>query len=171
MKRPKLIVSLLVVLFAAPSLCAYFLYRHPQWLPTTTNHGQFIQPPQMLAVLAQRSTWQLIYWYPGTCDASCAQYMDGLARVRLATGRHARQIDTLLLLPAEHGQLSEGLQKQLAMQGSRMLTVASPADQATLGMQPRRYIANPHQALILAYTGVQPLDDIYQDLKHVVADA
>jgi hypothetical protein len=97
--------------------------------------------------------------------------MDGLARVRLATGRHARQIDTVLLLPAGHNKLLEGLHKQLDMQGSRVLTVVSTADRAILGSQPKRYIANPNQALILAYTPEQPLDDIYQDLKHLVADS
>jgi hypothetical protein len=96
--------------------------------------------------------------------------MDGLARVRLAMGRHARQIDTLLLLPAGHGELSERLQQQLDRQGSHVLNEVSPADQAILGAEPRVYIANPHQALILAYACTQSLDDIYQDLKHVVSD-
>lgn len=169
MKRQSMIIlGALALLFMAPAVVAYFFYQHPHWLPATSNRGQFVRSAQPLDVLGSQPRWQLILWHVDACAHDCAKSMDDLARVRLAMGRHARQIDTILLLPVGAPAIDVALAEQLATQGSQMLRVTNQSDEALLGEQSRVFIANPQHHLVLWYQWSQPLDDVFQDLKHMV---
>lgn len=170
MKRPYVIIGLLMLLFAAPGIAAFVFFMHPSWLTATTNRGQLLQPPKTIISLAQSTKWQLVYWQPHACEQDCAKHMNDLARIRLALGRQVRQIDTVLLIPQNQANIADTLQQQLTTEGSQIRQVVVPEDHLQLGNAPVIYIANKQHALILAYADTQPLDDIFQDLKHLVTD-
>lgn len=170
MKRPYVIIGVLFLLFTAPGITAYLFYTHPVWLKTTTNHGKLLPQPNMLAVLEPSAKWQLLYWHPGFCDKLCSKRMNDLARIRLALGRKVRQIDIALLLSKNDAIVSDELRTQLTTEDSQIGIVDAESDRILLGHNPAIYIANPQHSLILAYDENQSLDDIFQDLKHLVAD-
>ena len=100
------VLLLLILLFALPGLTAYFFYFNPQWLgTTTTNKGAFLNPPLLVPSLGGHSKWRLVLWSPVTCETSCLEHMDQLARVRLALGRRLYDVEASLLLGANAGAL------------------------------------------------------------------
>ena len=170
MKRTPLIIALLILVFAAPGIGAYLVYKHPEWIKTTTNHGRLLQPPQKLTALSHHPKWQLLYWMPKDCDKTCAQQLNKLARIRLALGRRLYQVEIQLLLPVDAAPLQPALETQMQTEDSHTLRVHSSMDMSTLGTNPSIYIADPKHFLIITYDSSQSSDDMFQDLKKVVTD-
>ncbi|PJD92890.1 MAG: hypothetical protein CK424_04800 [Legionella sp.] len=168
MKRTT-IICLLILVFAAPGIAAYFAYTHPNWWTTTTNHGQLLQPPPVLHHESITKKWQLIYWGGDHCDVACRKRLDDLARVRLALGRRLYHVDMVLAVNAKTSDVSEVVQHQLQQVDGHILLL-DEVDAKVLGATPAIYIVNPAHFVILAYSATQPNDDIFQDLKKMVSD-
>lgn len=165
-RRHYITLFLLVILFAAPGLSAYFVYFHPQWLSsTTTNKGQFITPPVLLNELSSNSKWHLVLWSPATCDKSCFEHFDKLARVRLALGRRLYEVDLSLLLGAEAGSIKNN--PALKEPGVSTVTLSSGESVrlAALYKDPMFFIANPENYLVLTYPVAADPDDLFHDIK------
>jgi len=169
MKRPYLVLTALLFLFAAPGIVAYLVYTHPSWLQASTNRGHLLQPAPRLQSMGQHKKWQLLLWSPAGCDAECARRMNDLARIRLSLGRRLYHVDIILAMPMTAPKISIALQQQLRHDDARLLRMDAE-DEATLGLTTAIYIVNPAHDVILAYTPTQVEDDIFHDLKIVVKD-
>ncbi len=165
-RRHYIALLLLVVLFAAPGLLAYFAYFHPQWLSAnTTNKGQFITPPVSLNELSPDSKWHLVLWSPDTCGQSCFEHFDKLARVRLALGRRLYDVDLSLLLGAVAGATKFASPLQEPGVSMVTLSTAESARLFALYSHPRLFIANPENFLVLVYPLNADPDDLFHDIK------
>ena len=172
-RRHYVILLLLVFLFAAPGLSAYFLYFHPQWLSsTTTNKGELLNPPVLLTELGKHSKWQLVLWSPGTCEKSCMEQMDKLARVRLALGRRLYEVDLSLLQGADAGPTNAGsATNTLQEPGVSMVRLSNNESVRLSGLykNPTLFIANPEHYLVLVYPVTAKADDLFHDIKLLLA--
>jgi hypothetical protein len=160
------ILLLLTLVFAAPGITAYLCYQHPKWLGASTNKGKLIVPPVLFPSLEEgKEKWRLILWNPHSCEDTCLQQLDKLARIRLALGRHWYDVEQWLVLQSGN-QLSHSLPKQ----DIHVFSLAENAHAAlsVLKDQPEVFIANPKGQLILAYTMIADSADIYHDLKQLI---
>lgn len=168
-RRHAVILILLVFLFATPGLSAYFLYFHPQWLSaTTTNKGELLNPPILLTELNQTSKWRLILWSPQACEESCLAQLDKLARIRLALGRRLYNVDLCLMLSMKAPPLAKDVAAMLHEQGVVVTRVAAK-NLTTLYNEPELFISNPDNYLVLAYPETAEPDDLFHDIKLLLA--
>lgn len=168
MKRPYLIMSLLVLLFAAPGLIAYIAYLHPNWLHQNTNHGKLLQPPPRLHTTHPQK-WQLLYWSPQSCTRICMQRLDALARLRLALGRRLYYVDLVLAMSETTDNLAQDTQNILHNMDVHSIRLFE-TDAAKLGSQSAIYLVDAQNYVILAYDEDQSMQDIFQDLQKMVHD-
>lgn len=171
-RRYYVTLLLLVFLFAAPGLSAYFLYFHPQWLSkATTNKGQLINPPVLMSELNTNSKWRLVLWSPAACEKSCMDQLIQLERVRLALGRRLYDVDLSLLMGANSKPLSA---EQAALLTGHRVSVkvlsAKPSEHlSALYKDSEFFIANPEHYLVLSYPTTAESDDLYHDIKLLLA--
>lgn len=170
LSRNYLVLVILLILFAAPGLVAYLFYTHPYWLQAASiNKGTLLNPP-LLTAGDGLAKWRLVLWNPGDCDKPCMMQMEKLARVRLALGRHLYEVDQWLLV-GEGSHIAPALAALWAKQGIHVIML-SASDRIKLTVLPKEsavYIANPNNYLVLGYkTGAKP-DDIFQDIKQLLA--
>ena len=170
--RHYIILLVLIFLFAAPGLSAYWLYFHPQWLDKkTTNKGALLNPPVLLSSLEQRNKWHLVLWNPSACEASCLAQLDKLRRIRLALGRRLYDVDLTLVLSAESPALSEARTIMLDKQGFFVTTLPLKESMqlSALYKKPELFISNPENYLVLSYSDIAPPDDLFHDIKLLLA--
>jgi len=168
----RFVVFVLAIIFLAPGLMAYLYYSHPNWLRgSSTNRGQLITPVYYLKSLDNRQRWRLIYWNPLPCSTACMQRVDALARVRLALGRRLYQVDACLILPHQESFLNQQQTKILQDEDICVLKLPNSAqsDSTTLGKQPAFFIVSPNNALVLTYPVTANSDDLFHDIKQLIA--
>ena len=166
--RRYVVLLLLVFLFAAPGLSAYFLYFHPQWLSsTTTNKGQLLNPPVLLGQLSTNSKWHLVLWSPAACEETCIEQLDKLARIRLALGRRLYDVDLSLLLGSNAKPMAAEQANMRQLQDVSVVTLSPEETQALYSLHPHSqlFVANPEQYLVLAYSVNAASDDLFHDIK------
>lgn len=162
------IVLLLIAMFAAPGIMAYIFYQHPTWLGSAkVNKGTLLTPPIALNVLKKNSKWHLIFWSPKTCEKACLNQLETIAKIRLALGRRLYQVDQWLITGTDQTDLSpqaKGMLRTLDFQVAQFSKSETDAKKAFLS-EPKVFLADAENYLILSYTmGVNP-DDVYKDLK------
>lgn len=170
--KKKLIVPLILIsIFILPGISAYILYTHPNWLKTSTNRGEFIQPPLQLKELPKNNKWRLVYYSKTTCNDKCMGNLDKLARVRLALGRHLYNVDSCLLLPDFAKSITSRQEKILHDIGIDML-IFSPDKHINYNIFTKNayFIINEDNYAILTYSENTAPDDIFQDIKKLVKD-
>ena len=115
---------LLVAFFGVPPLIAWTLYVSG-WHPgTTTNHGQFIRPPQSISVEGLASTagkpadkdlfigrWTLLVAANGECGETCRGELMDTRQIRLAMGKDMDRVQRVLLLPRGAPGLPEAISR------------------------------------------------------------
>lgn len=162
------ILLLLIFIFAAPGIAAYIVYQHPSWLGSSTvNKGTLLNPPTQITSLAKHSKWRIIFWSPESCEASCLNHLDTLARIRLALGRKLYYVEQWLLLGNKVSQLGSATEDLLKEQDFNT-SVLSPEDTEQLtaiSTKAKIFIANPDNYLILSYPENVNPEDVYKDLK------
>ncbi len=169
--RHAVMLLLLVCLFAAPGITAYFIFYHPQWLsPATTNKGQLLNPPVLLSELGHDSRWHLLLWTPVVCDKDCVAQMDKLARIRLALGRRLYNVDLGLLSGANENPVPGAFASAFREQKVEVMTLSSDESKrwALSHKNPELFIADPDNYLVLAYPVTAQPDDLYHDIKHLL---
>lgn len=164
----------LCLLFIAPALAAIFLYQHPNLMPAqTSNRGQLLRTPVKMVSLGGASKWKLLYWGNARCGQDCLQQLDKLARVRLSLGRHFYELEEWLLLDSGATMPREQWTAEMAKQGigvHRLSADKTPAQlREVLGTSPQIFIVSPDLDLVLSYPVTGSPDDIYKDLKHLLA--
>jgi hypothetical protein len=158
------VVFILIAVFSAPGLSAWYFFAHPDLLgKTSTNKGQLLTPPVLLNTLATSTKWHLIFFGGESCGILCRQQLEKLAKIRLALGRKLYSVDLDLVLevgaPAMPKQFLDAIQDQ----GFHVTSAVPP-----LKKIPVVLIANPDNYLILKYDlDVKP-GDIFHDLSHLL---
>ncbi|QBR85067.1 hypothetical protein E3983_12330 [Legionella israelensis] len=167
-----IIPALLFLLFTAPGLVAIFLYKNPKLIPIgTSNKGQLLQSSVKMVPLGDSAKWKLLYWGFDRCEKDCLQQLDKLARIRLSLGRHFYEVETWLLLDADATIPTEEGLNQIKKQNTGFYTLSSKNDalRKTLQLQPKILLVSPNLDLVLSYPVKGSPDDIYKDLKHLLA--
>lgn len=162
------ILLLLALMFAAPGIAAYVFYHHPAWLGVTkVNKGNLLTPALALDVFDKGDKWRLVFLSPNSCEQTCLQQLDILARIRLALGRKLYQVDEWLLLADQTASISEKSVAILKKQDVHfaLLTSAQMASLVNLPPEASIFIVNPEGYLILSYRAAVNPDDVYKDLK------
>lgn len=158
----------LIILFATPGIAAYFLYQHPSWLGSATiNKGTLLHPPISLNALDRNTKWRIIYWSPGVCDKGCLQRLEILAKIRLALGRKLYQVDQWLILGDKAPSLSNEAKtflKEIDFKVAQ-LSGADASIQDVLFSEPKVFLADPGNYLVLSYASQVNPEDVYKDLK------
>ncbi|NNF66159.1 MAG: hypothetical protein HKM98_01475 [Gammaproteobacteria bacterium] len=110
LKKNRLILIGLGVLFIGPLATAWTLYLTGVWKPGAgANHGLLIQPIISLPRDAQPiagdgateggflyGKWTLVHWTEQGCDADCQEAVAKTRQIRLAMGREIERIDRVL---------------------------------------------------------------------------
>lgn len=170
------VLFLLFLLFAAPSLIAYLFYHNPDWVASNkTNKGVLLTPPVLLAYTdkapsASTPKWKLAFWSPDTCGKNCLEQLDKLARIRLALGRHLYEVEIQLLLGAKAPQLSQNIVNALHEQDISILKFSAAEEQGMgiLKNKSKIFITNPGNYLVLAYVQTVKPDNIFHDIKQLL---
>lgn len=162
------IFLLLTLIFVAPGITAYFFYQHASWVGSAgVNKGILLNPPVVLNAIKGEPKWRIIFWNPSICNKKCLNQLDTLARMRLALGRKLYQVDQWLILSDKAPSIS--LETQLALKGMdfkiAQLSTAEINAQAALLAEPKVFLADPNDYLILSYPFKVNPDDIYKDLR------
>ncbi len=103
-RRGRLTLVLLALLFAAPILVASVLALSG-WLPEgRRNYGELVDPPVQIAtesssVDGKAFAWTTAQWHwtllvriPERCDAGCRDRLDKVSNLRVSLGRHAAKL-------------------------------------------------------------------------------
>ncbi|MCC7463811.1 MAG: hypothetical protein IT480_15285 [Gammaproteobacteria bacterium] len=174
---------LLVLLFFAPLLVAFWLYYGAAWRPAgRTNHGELIQPPRLLPAPAAASTaagvrtsfsgvWSLVHVADGRCDPDCHAALLMMRQTHAALGRLQPRVQQILLSSA-HCCDHDFLRREHPR--LRLIDASDPADAALLAafshQRPQRgiFIVDPLGNLMMRYdTGLDPRG-LLQDLKRLL---
>lgn len=104
-KRPGLLLLILITLFFTPLFVAWFLYgQHISLNKHLTNRGNLILPPfsvnelqlrnakNVLVENPQQDHWLLLLFYPATCKTECEKNIYYLQQIRIATGKDQNRI-------------------------------------------------------------------------------
>lgn len=105
---------MLASLFLVPFAAAVWLYYSSAWRPSLAAHGELIDPPRLLPMIALtmpdgstaspevlRGSWSLVYLAANSCAEGCTKALAELARVRLALDKDATRVQRVLLHAGE----------------------------------------------------------------------
>ena len=98
--------------------------------------------------------------------------MDKLARVRLALGRRLYEVDLSLLQGADAGPTNAGsATNTLQEPGVSMVRLSNNESVRLSGLykNPTLFIANPEHYLVLVYPVTAKADDLFHDIKLLLA--
>ena len=184
-RRAKLVLVVVMVLFALPILVASALYTFaPQWRPWgTSNRGTLILPPrdvafdrlevadgQSLATLEGK--WTLVVLSIG-CDNQCRQLLHVIKQVQVSLGREANRVarlhvasgaGTLPAIPALVGDNPGQRFASAAPEWFKQFSVEGN-DPVSAG---HVYIVDPRGHLMMEYSRDQEGSDIRKDLKRLL---
>ncbi len=182
--RPLLIM---LGVFAAPGLAAWFLFLNPQYLPSgRSNLGELISPvvplPADLALStpagsaldreALAGKWTLVYLAGGDCDDPCRGRLRDMRQIRLALGDGSLSTERLLILTdpgagalgIELAGQYPGLRVALTDGAGRLPGLLDQGD-AALG---RLYILDPLGNLMMRYAPDAPAKHTLKDLGRLI---
>jgi hypothetical protein len=111
-RRNRLVLVLIVLLFAAP-LVAAFLLRAGDWRPArTVANGVLVEPPRDLTAVAvtladgsrlawrdAQFRWTLLALPGARCETQCRARLDEALRLRITLGRNAERLRVTYLGP------------------------------------------------------------------------
>ncbi|MBP6261201.1 MAG: hypothetical protein KA361_02070 [Chromatiaceae bacterium] len=179
----------MVIIFAAPSLGAWFLYFNPEYLPSgRANLGELISPvvpiPANLDLItpegapldreALMGKWTLVFLAGRDCADPCQSRIRDLRQIRLALGEGSLSTERLLIMVDPDGQ---GRDAELAREfggmrvvrtnvagGKDLLDLLGQGDSA-LG---RIYILDPMGNLMMRYAPDAPAKDTLKDMGRLI---
>ena len=180
---------LMVAVFAAPVIAAWFFFLNPEYLPSgRTNKGELIHPvvtlPPELGLFtpegaaldrkALEGKWTLVFLAGGTCGDACLDRLIAIRQIRLAVGEGQLSVARLLILtdPTANDLATElaadfdGMQVALtdAAGGVRLLDLLG---QGSVALD-RVYILDPMGNLMMRYASDAPAQDTLEDLERLL---
>ena len=160
------ILLVLVVVFLAPGIGAYILYKNPDWLgEKRTNRGELLKPPVHVELFGQEKKWRIVYWTTQQCEQSCLNDLEKIAKVRLALGRKLYQVEQWFVLGDNAADLNPVERLAIEKLDFKMITSTQEGVDVTIN---KIFIADPNDYLILAYKNLANPEDIYKDLKLLI---
>jgi hypothetical protein len=184
-RRSRTLVWMLVAVFFAPLLIAFFLYYGVEgWRPAGgTNHGELITPARPLPTPALtsaadaplepqflRGKWTLVYIGEGRCDARCREALTLMRQTRLALNDDLTRVQRVFLatgqccdrryLDTEHRGL---ITAKAGDEAAASLLKSFPG--AENGASGRIYIVDPLGNLMMSYAPDAPAKGLFEDLK------
>jgi hypothetical protein len=184
--RSRLIVIVLVVIFAAPMTVSWLLFRFTDVGRGSGGHGDLIQPPRPLpdmpladpagAAGRLHGKWTLLYLAPAECTAPCADALQRMRQVRLALGTDADRVQRVLILAGREeppsGQLAESWPGLYVLIGAGTRFVPIDTFSAAAGEDPlsagRLYLIDPLGMLMMSYPPQADPAGIIKDLKRLL---
>lgn len=188
-KRGRLPLWIMVAVFAAPVIAAWFFYLNPEYLPSgRTNKGELIAPvlplPSELGLVtptgaafdrtALDGKWTLVYLAGGECGEDCLDRLVAIRQIRLAVGEGLLSVERLLIMtdPAAHelaaklGADLRGMRVALtdAAGGERLLELLREGAAAL----DRIYILDPMGNLMMRYARGAPTKDTLEDMERLL---
>ena len=179
----------MIAVFAAPSLVAWFLYLTPEYLPSGhANLGQIISPvvpiPARMALITPEGSplerdalmgkWTLVFLTGGDCAGPCQSRIRDLRQIRLALGEGSLSTERLLIMvdPEAQGRDAELAREFSGMQVGRtdaagredLLDLLGQGESA-LG---RIYILDPMGNLMMRYASDAPAKDTLKDMGRLL---
>ena len=112
-RRGRRALLLLLAAFFVPAAIAWTLFFSGWRPPTTSNHGDLLDPPVQLDVPAMerlagpedtsgppelRGQWTMLMTLRGTCDDDCAQRLRDTRQIRRALAQNADRAQRVLVL-------------------------------------------------------------------------
>ncbi|MEI6414346.1 MAG: hypothetical protein WCP34_08815 [Pseudomonadota bacterium] len=179
---------IMLAIFAAPVIAAWFFYFNPEYLPEgRANRGELIPSTLLLAPdetfltpggtpfdgAPLKDKWTLVWLEAGPCGETCRRHLVDLRQIRLALGEGQMNVERLLLLtdPASGGNSADlardfpGLLIALTetFQGERLLRRLGG-----LSAQGRLYILDPMGQLMMRYAPDVLAKDPLKDMGRLV---
>ncbi len=186
----RLVLMLLILVFALPLGIATWLYQHPQvWTPTTfTNHGELLDPPRRLEPVSLvedagepfgedelRGHWTLLHVGESRCDSACEEALVNTRQLRLALGHDIDRVQRVYLstVPSDLGdlsRLSEGHPRLRLVAGGRE---ALEPIMAVLGQNAtgRVYLLDPLGNVVLRYDPGVEARGMLKDLEKLLRNS
>lgn len=171
-------ILLLMLIFGAPFLVAWYLYFYSSHLGWRhSNQGELLSKPFQLSELKlknyqgelvsnQDRKWLVLY-QKQDCNTVCQQVLDKLMRLRLVLGKEMPRTQAWLItakpLPemmAKQVEHQRGLDTQLRLNGSQSGSLVQ-LDKPIM-------IADPNGNVILRYQEDAPAKAIHKDLKKLL---
>lgn len=180
---------IMVGVFAAPVLAAWFFYFNPQYLPSGRgNLGSLISPVVAVPADLRLTTpggaaldrsqlegkWTLVYLGGGDCPDACRERLHDLRQIRLALGDGSLSVERLLIL-TDPGAAATGAVLAEEFDGMRV-AVTDEAGVAwligALGQGPealgRVYILDPMGNLMMRYASDAPAKEVLKDMGRLI---
>jgi cytochrome oxidase Cu insertion factor (SCO1/SenC/PrrC family) len=188
-KRGLRTLMLMVAVFAAPVLAAWFLYFNPQYLPSgRSNLGELVTPVVPLPADLPLGTpagdsldreslagrWTLVYLAGADCADTCRARLRDLRQIRLALGEGSLSVERLLIITDPRGQaLGEALARDFDGmrvgigdgKGGDSLLASLGGAATALG---RVYILDPLGNIMMRYASDAPAKDILNDMGRLI---
>jgi len=184
--RPLLVM---VAIFAAPVLAAWFLYYNPEYLPSgRSNLGELINPvvgiPADLTLVtpegapldreALAGKWTLVFLAGGDCADPCRARLRDMRQIRLALGEASLSTERLLLLTKPSGQMM-GIEQEREFGGMKVAMTDAADGERLLGLLregdaalDRIYILDPLGNLMMRYAPDAPAKDTLKDIGRLI---
>lgn len=181
-KGSPLTLIMMIVVFAAPVVGAWFLYLNPQFLPSSqSNRGELIQP--MVPVNAELGLldeqgkpldlkvfdgmWTLVVLTAGDCSQECRDQLISVRQIRLALGETSKHVERLWVQVDRSTASSvdkefDGMYSALADQ--RLLKALGEGEQALN----RIYILDPMGNLMMRYAPDASPKDPLKDMERLL---
>jgi cytochrome oxidase Cu insertion factor (SCO1/SenC/PrrC family) len=163
-KRSRLTLILIFVLFALPLVVAWILNFKGGFTPgETSNNGTLIQPVRPVSATGVfdmrgvalntdyfKGKWTLLYRHVGDCGETCHQTLYTVRQVRLAQGKNIDRVQRLLLLdgaamPTWVGELAKHYP------GLTVARTATGKDAELFGTAGRVYLVDPLGNVMMEY--------------------
>ena len=179
----------MVAVFAAPVIAAWFFYLNPEYLPSgRTNKGELIEPavtlsPELGLFTPEgneldrnrlKGKWTLVHVAGGECDDTCLEHLIAMRQIRLALGESQMSVERLLIMTVPSaidvgaklaGDL-DGMYVALTdAAGGAMLLDRLGEGAAALG---RTYILDPMGNLMMRYAPDAPAKDVLKDMERLL---
>ncbi|SBS36308.1 hypothetical protein MAQ5080_03419 [Marinomonas aquimarina] len=168
-RRGRLILLALFAIGFIPMMIAWGMVLGGWRPPSITAHGKVLSPPvalnETLKVPSDTTTqqWRLLIVDPA-CQQACQQRLERLRKMHVALGRHAEELQRVLVSDSKHQELTDPfLQRWL-------LSNVKPSEQARL--TEAVWLVDPNGWLVLSFSLNLPEAQVYEDvLKLIKAQA
>lgn len=192
MKKNKVTIIVLVVLFLTPLFYAIWLYNS-DWRPvTTSNYGTLITPARPLSEFSLKTIsgsnlglndikqkWAMIVVGPANCQQACKDNLYKMRQVHTLQAKHQPRLRRYMIVMDNDGL--PVLKSLLVKEYPKMIVVNSPQkeikklveqfkidDNDDVAGLHRIYLMDPHGNLMMYYEHGVVGTDIYKDLKKLL---
>lgn len=184
-RRSRMLLLLITACFAVPLVVAAVLVQF--WRPGGGGaHGDLLDTARPVPELVLRQAgdplparelferrWTLLYWLPAACDQDCEQSLYYMRQVRLALGKDADRVQTVLATDDAPAETLSGwlAQEHAAMQlteADSKLPAFLAESFATGNAEGWIYVIDPLGNLLMRYASDSDPGDILDDLKHLL---